>query len=103
MYTPNNKNGSFGRIAPYIAVAVAAFGVWKYLESTTVVSANDSQNIKYNTATITDHEGRIRDQENRVKETEKAILGIETSINNIDRTQVRILNKLDHVAQPINN
>ena len=101
MYTPNNKNGSFAKFAPYGAIIIAAFGIWKYLESTTVVSANDSQNIKYNTATIADHEGRIRDQENRVKETEKAILGIETSINNIDRTQIRILNKLDHVAQPM--
>ena len=95
MYSPDNKPISLSSIAPYIAIAVAAFGIWKYLETTTVLSANDSQSIKYNTAIIADHERRIR-------ETEKAIRGIETSLISIDKTQTRILNKLDQAAEIAN-
>jgi gamma-glutamylcysteine synthetase len=94
MYTTENKTISLSSIAPYAAIAVAAFGIWKYLEGTTVLSANDSQSIKYNTVSIADHERRVR-------ETEKAIRGIETSLISIDKTQTRILNKLDHVAEPL--
>jgi len=88
MYTTENKAGMLAKLAPYGAIVIAAFGMWKYLETTTVLSANDSQSIKYNTATIADHERRVR-------ETEKAIRGIETSLVSIDKTQTRILNKMD--------